>query len=328
MKLAAFMDLATFASTLVCAALLAKIIYQWLNRNSLHQTKRLPPGPPRRPIFGNLLQLSQLPHRDLASLCDKYGSLVYLRLGSAHAITTNDPDIICEILVRQDDVFASRPQTLAAVHLAYGCRDVALAPLGPHWKRMRRICMEHLLTTKRLESFVKHRAEESQHLVRDVWERAQTGKAVNLREVLGAFSMNNVTRMLLGKQYFGAESAGPQEAMEFMDITHELFCLLGLIYLGDYLPFWRWVDPYGCEKRMREVEKRVDDFHVKIIEEHKRARERKRKESIDDDEELDFVDVLLSLPGEDGKQHMDDREIKALIQVIINFLTKRLQYFV
>ena len=31
---------------------------------------------------------------------------------------------------------------------------------------------------------------------------------------------------------------------------------------------------------------------------------------------MDFVDVLLSLPGEDGREHMDDVEIKALIQVI------------
>ena len=31
--------------------------------------------------------------------------------------------------------------------------------------------------------------------------------------------------------------------------------------------------------------------------------------------ETDFVDVLLSLPGEDGKEHMDDVEIKALMQV-------------
>ena len=319
------MDLVTFTSTFLCVALIANFIYRSF---LLHdETKRLPPGPPRLPIFGNLLQLGKLPHRDLASLCDKYGPLVYLHLGSIDAITTNDPDIIREILVRQDDVFASRPRTLAAIHLAYGCGDVALAPLGPNWKRMRRICMEHLLTTKRLESFAKHRAEEAQHLVCDVWARARTGKAVNLREVLGAFSMNNVTRMLLGKQYFGVESAGPQEAVEFMHITHELFWLLGLIYLGDYLPFWRWVDPYGCEKKMREVEKRVDNFHTKIIAEHRRARERKRKEKDQDDGELDFVDVLLSLPGEDGKQHMDDREIKALIQVIYIYFLKSILLF-
>ncbi|PON36484.1 Cytochrome P450, E-class, group I [Parasponia andersonii] len=312
------MELATIAITILFAAILARTIYQRLTSKT---SRRLPPGPPRWPIVGNLLQLGQLPHRDLASLCNKYGPLVYLRLGSVDAITTNDPDTIREILLRQDEVFASRPRTLAAVHLAYGCNDVALAPLGPQWKRMRRICMEHLLTTKRLDSFAAQRANEAQHLVKDVWGRTQTGKAIDLREVLGGFSMNNVTRMLLGKQYFGTGSAGPQEAMEFMHITHELFRLLGLIYLGDYLPIWRWVDPYGCEKKMREVEKRVDDFHIKIIEEHRKrkAREGKRTGSEEEEngDEIDFVDVLLSLPGEDGKEHMDDVEIKALIQDMI-----------
>ncbi|XP_010275089.1 PREDICTED: cytochrome P450 703A2-like, partial [Nelumbo nucifera] len=213
-SVAILMDLGTLASTLVYAFLFGTIVCLrlWLMK-SLQSKGRLPPGPPRWPIFGNLLQLGPLPHRDFASFCEKYGPLVYLRLGSVDAITTNDPEIIREILLRQDEVFASRPRTLAAVHLAYGCGDVALAPLGPQWKRMRRICMEHLLSIKRLESFADHRAREAHHLVQDVYDRSQTGKPVNLRQVLGAFSMNNVTRMLLGKQYFGIESAGPQEAM-------------------------------------------------------------------------------------------------------------------
>lgn len=321
------MVLATFISALLLAALASKIIRHWLMRKcpSSDKSNGLPPGPPKWPIVGNLLQLGQLPHRDLASLCEKYGPLVYLKLGNIDAITTNDPKIIHEILVSQDDVFASRPHTLAAVHLAYGCGDVALAPMSPHWKRMRRICMEHLLTTKRLESFSKHRLEEAQHLVKDVMDRAQDGRPINLREVLGAFSMNNVTRMLLGKQYFGSKSSGPQEAMEFMHITHELFWLLGVIYLGDYLPMWRWIDPYGCEKKMREVEKRVDDFHSKIIEEHRKAREYKKMKTEEGDGDMDFVDVLLSLPGQDGKEHMDDVEIKALIQVSYN---KKILYII
>jgi hypothetical protein len=65
------------------------------------------------------------------------------------------------------------------------------------------------------------------------------------------------------------------------------------------------------------VEKRVDDFHNKIIEEHRKTRKTKRKETGEEDKDMDFVDVLLSLPGENGKEHMDDVEIKALIQVMI-----------
>jgi hypothetical protein len=83
---------------------------------------------------------------------------------------------------------------------------------------------------------------------------------------------------------------------------------------------------------MREVEKKVDDFHQKIIDEHRRAREAKktRRSSLDDDddgkEEMDFVDVLLSLPGENGKEHMDDMEIKALMQVICSCYIATLKF--
>lgn len=156
------MDLAILVSILLFVALLYRIVRSWLMKKNQLQTpiskkRLLPPGPPRWPIVGNLLQLGPLPHRDLASFCEKYGPLVYLRLGSVDAITTNDPDTIREILLRQDDVFASRPRTLAAVHLAYGCGDVALAPVGPHWKRMRRICMEHLLTSSGRRGPTPHR---------------------------------------------------------------------------------------------------------------------------------------------------------------------------
>lgn len=304
-----------FAWVLTSAAvLLATVVVLW------RRTRRglnLPPGPRRWPIVGNLLQLSSLPHRDLAAYSAAYGPLVYLRLGGVDAITTDDPEVIREILLRQDDAFASRPRTLAAVHLAYGCGDVALAPLGPKWKRMRRICMEHLLTTRRLDAFAGHRAAEARHLVAEVRRRGAAGEAVNLREVLAAFSMNNVTRMLLGKQLFGGESGGAEEeAVEFMEITHEMFRLLGMIYLGDYLPAWRWVDPFGCERKMREVERRIDDFHSRIIDQHRsKAREMSLQGAAASAGEMDFVDVLLSLPGEDGKDHLDDVEIKALIQV-------------
>ncbi|ERM99149.1 hypothetical protein AMTRI_Chr02g212370 [Amborella trichopoda] len=308
------MDLSILTMTILSITLASMILALRILQSSKVKI-RLPPGPPRWPIVGNLLQLGPLPHKDFASFCSKYGPLVYLRLGNVDSITTNDPEIIKEILLKQDDAFASRPKTLAAIHLAYNSGDVALAPFGKHWKHMRRICMEHLLSTKRLESFQEQRRQEAQFMVSSVYRDAMHGKTINLREVLGAFSMNNVTRMILGKQYFGAGSAGPDEAAQFMDTTHELFWLMGVIYLGDYLPFWRWLDPYRCEEKMRDVEKRMDAFHVRILEEHRRRTKVVKEGS--KDETMDFVDILLSLPGEDGKEHMEDIEIKALVQDMI-----------
>ncbi|WOK98120.1 cytochrome P450 [Canna indica] len=136
-----------------------------------------------------------------------------------------------------------------------------------------------------------HRAPEARHLVRDV---ASAEGVINLREILGGLSMNNVTRMLLGKWFFRSELAGPVEAAEFMRLTHDLFSPLGMIYLGDYLPLWRWFDLFRCEKKTREVEKKIDEFHQNIIDKHRAAENSERKE------DMDFVDVLLSLPSEDG----------------------------
>jgi len=86
---------------------------------------------------------------------------------------------------------------------------------------------------------------------------------------------------VLDEQYVKRMLPSRGQAMEFLETTHELLCLSGLLYLADYLPFWRWVvDPYGCEIRgsMGAVlEKRVNDFHMKNIDqEHRRERERKR----------------------------------------------------
>ncbi|KAK9083877.1 hypothetical protein Scep_030348 [Stephania cephalantha] len=41
-------------------------------------------------------------------------------MGGVDAITTDDPEIIFEILLKQDDIFASRPKTVATIHLASG----------------------------------------------------------------------------------------------------------------------------------------------------------------------------------------------------------------
>ncbi|KAJ7529446.1 hypothetical protein O6H91_15G050700 [Diphasiastrum complanatum] len=280
--------------------------------SSLRKTSwKLPPGPRGWPVVGNLLQLGSFPPSALADLNAKYGPLVYLRLGHVHAVTTNCPTIIKELTTAQDDAFCSRPSTIASEYLGYNGYDVALAPMGGHWKMMRRICLEHLLTTKRLDSFQKYRIQEAQAMVHAIWEESRAAKVCNLRDHLSALGMNVMTHMLLGKKYFGAQSVGAVESSEFRNLIHDQFWLLGVFNVGDYLPYLRWLDIHGYDRRMKEVGRRMDQFHASIIEEH-----RQRKQH-DKDGPRDFVDVLLSLPGEKGEKSLTDIEMKALIQDLI-----------
>lgn len=158
-------------------------------------------------------------------------------------------------------------------------------------------------------------------------EKAKEGKAVVVKDVLGGFSMNVMTQMLLSKRFFGSKDAGPEQSAEFLHITHQVFWLLGLLNIADYLPFLRWLDLQGYERMMKEVEKRMDAFHSTILHEHRLQHELRGDRPRDGPE--DFVDILLTLPGHDGADHLDDIEMKALIQVpslpfcIANYLSSR-----
>lgn len=61
------------------ASLLVIVVLVFLQRSR----KKLPPGPVPWPVVGNFPAISgALPHRVLRRLADKYGGLMYLRLGT------------------------------------------------------------------------------------------------------------------------------------------------------------------------------------------------------------------------------------------------------
>lgn len=76
------LNLINYSVALFGVYLISKLLHFSFIEKSKREINRLPPGPKQWPIVGNLFQLGQLPHRDMASFCEKYGPLVYLRLGN------------------------------------------------------------------------------------------------------------------------------------------------------------------------------------------------------------------------------------------------------
>lgn len=62
-------------------------------------TAKLPPGPWRLPIIGNIHQLaSTVPHRALLHLAKKHGPLMHLKLGEVDMIVVSTSEVAKELL--------------------------------------------------------------------------------------------------------------------------------------------------------------------------------------------------------------------------------------
>ena len=169
---------------------------------------RLPPGPYPWPIIGNLHQLRLPAHRSLKGFADKYGPILFLRLGSVPTVVVSSSEMAKQVLKTHDFIFASRPLTAAGRLIFYNWNNVIFAPYGDHWRQMRKICTLELLTAKRIESFKHVRDEEVSAKICSILEESEGGRMrVNVSKAISTLVSNIVWR-ILAKRKFSDDDLG------------------------------------------------------------------------------------------------------------------------
>ncbi|KAF8682016.1 hypothetical protein HU200_045473 [Digitaria exilis] len=245
-------------------------------------------------------------------------NIMCLRFGSVHVIVVNCPEIACEILRKNDAIFASRPLTFASDSFSFGYKASTLSPYGEQWKKMRRVLSSEILSTAMERRLHARRAEEADHLIRFVYNQCNTtaNNSVDVRHVARHFCGNIIRRLTFSKRYFVEPplgSAGASPGPDEMDHVDAVFTVLNYLYsfcVSDYFPMLRGLDLDGHEKVVHGVMTTINRLHDPIIKERIHEWSTLHKHGVKR-EVRDFLDVLVSLEDSEGQPLLSLEEIKA-----------------
>nr|QNN89162.1 cytochrome P450 [Achyranthes bidentata] len=246
--------------------------------------KPYPPGPTGLPFIGNMQLMDQLTHQGLAKLARHYGGLFHLKMGLVHVIVISSPDEAREVLQVQDIIFSNRPASVAISYLTYNRADLVFSHYGPFWRKMRKLCVVHLFSRKRAESWQSVR-DEVDHILRAISDRA--GLPVNVGELVFKLATNITYTAAFGSKVFKQQD-------EFLSILQEFSKLFGAFNIADYIPFLKWLDPSRLNDRLTKARFSLDRFVDEIIDDHM------NNAKVDKVEE-DMVDDLLNFYSEKPK---------------------------
>ncbi|XP_027361957.1 cytochrome P450 71D8-like [Abrus precatorius] len=287
------------------------LLLYWLAKYYKPKTtlkNKLPPGPRKLPIIGNLHQLAltgSLPHRALRELAHKYGPLMHLQLGEISTVVVSSPWVAKEITKTHDLAFVQRPHIESAQLLSYGGRGIAFAPYGDYWRQVRKICVSELLSVKRVQSISFIREDETAKFIDSI--RACAGSSINLTNKIFSLVGSSVSRSA-----FGLKS---KDHDEFIYLIKKIIEAAAGFELADVFPSMKFFINFftGRKARLEKLQDQIDKVLENIIKQHKENKIRAKGNKVDVDNE-DLVDVLLRIQQSDTLDvKITARSIKALI---------------
>ncbi|KAL3742657.1 hypothetical protein ACJRO7_018038 [Eucalyptus globulus] len=292
-----------FAFILPCLLFLFMVIKIFRAKSS--NALKLPPGPKKLPLIGNLPQLRspELPHHHLNNLAKTYGPIYHLKVGELMLVVLTTPEIAEEVLKTQEINFAQKPLFPSLEMMFDTCSSFMYAPYGEHWRQLRKFCVLELLSVKRVRSFQSIREDEMSNLVQFV--RSSQGCPLNLTNKISSCLNGIISKAAFGESY---------KCQEYLSALKDAIEQAGGLSVVDVFPSLRILRYISGRKwRLDSVRRRCDQISNHILNDHKRQRENLSTQK-DSFVKEDFVDVLLRIQESNELGfHLTDDHIKTII---------------
>nr|QWT43261.1 geraniol 10-hydroxylase [Bacopa monnieri] len=272
--------------------------------------KKLPPGPTRLPIIGNLHLIGDKPHKSLTRLAKTHGPIMCLRLGQIDTVVISSSAVAKEVLQKQDLAFSSRSiqDVVHAVdHYKY---SMVYLPVGSTWRNMRKILNSNVFSGNSLDGSKEIRRRKVAELVESCRSQSRRGEAVDIGGAAFTTSLN-----LLSNTIFSRDLADPfsDSAKEFKELVRKITVLNGTPNFSDFFPVLARFDPQGIRRRMTVFATHLREIFRGMIDERL---EKQKLNHVHEHEEAkkDAIDVLLAI-SQQNPQEIDRKHIEHLCLV-------------
>ncbi|XP_030474569.2 desmethyl-deoxy-podophyllotoxin synthase-like [Syzygium oleosum] len=298
------LSFSSFAFILPCLLFLFMLIKILKAKRS--NALKLPPGPKKLPLIGNLHQLisPELPHHHLSNLAKTYGPIYHLKVGELTFVILTSPEIAEEVLKTHEINFAQKPIFQSLEMMFDTDSSFMYAPYGEYWRQLRKICVLELLSVKRVRSFKSVRDDEMGNLVQSV--HSLQGRPLNLSNKISSCLNSIISKAAFGESYKRQE--------EYLSALKDAVEQAGGFSIADVFPSLRILRYIGGTKwRLGSIRRRCDQISNRILNDHKRPKENLSTKE-DSLVKEDFVDVLLRIQESNELAFpLTDNHIKAVI---------------
>jgi cytochrome P450 len=206
-----------------------------------------------------------------------------LRFGEVPALVASSMEAAQAILKVNDTRFADRFAPATSATITYGATNLILSPYGERWRQLRKIVVQEMLTTTRVQSFKHIRQEEVARFLQGMAAAAANGTAVDFSTAVSKLVNDTFLRECVGSRCKYQD--------EFLDAVHTASQLASGITIADLYPSSRIMQMLGTAPRKGlACRQRIDRILRQIIQEAKEAMECDDKTAHES-----FVSLLLRL---------------------------------
>ncbi|RZC48513.1 hypothetical protein C5167_016940 [Papaver somniferum] len=272
--------------------------------------KNLPPSPPSYPIIGHIHLLKKPLHRTFHSLSNKFGPILFLRLGFCRVLVISSPSAVEECFSKNDIVFANRPHFLSGKHFGYNFTALGWAPYGQHWRNLRRISTIELFSSNSVQFSSGIRKKEIESVIKQLVGRFNDGEGgfmkVEMKSLFLELVFNVMMRIVAGKKVIDYGNDENQKKIE-LDNLREIFVPNMSMNLVDLFPVLKWINfIIGFDKKLAYVHRKRDAYLQNLVVERRKKRENDLNLNDECETKKVFIDVLLKLQETEPEQYPQD----------------------